>query len=452
MRIKLVKMKSKPKSIILILIVLGIMFAFSPVITTNLSFITGNSNKRAEYSDDINLDTENLKLSAVSGKIHIDNNWSATESTYSWCTGSGTFSDPYIIEDLVIDGEGSGSCIWIQNSDVYFNIENCTLYNSGNNWDDTGIKLAIDVDNGQLIDNIIHDNYIGIFLESSDNNTISGNIISNSIDNGLVIANSYNNTISGNTANHNGEVGISLLETDNNIVSGNIMLNNGGGIGLGNTNYTRIVNNTVKHSSGDGISFHGSSNNNWISNNYVDNNTWGMSFVDQSHNNTAKANYVNDSSAIGIEVYHDNQTFLDNIITNNGNGIMITSSNNIISRNTISFNDESGIHLGTDSKNNIIFRNTIEGNLVNNGNDEGTNNQWDNGTIGNYWSDYPGVDANDDGIGDTPYDITGAASSQDNFPIWDDGPEFKIPGYNLFLLLGILSIVSITLSKKLKKY
>ncbi len=452
MRRKVVKMKSKAKSIILILIVLGIMFAFSPVITTNLSFITGNSSKRAEYSDDINLDTENLKLSAVSGKIHIDNNWSATESIYSWCTGSGTFSDPYVIEDLVIDGGGSGSCIWIQNSDVYFNIENCTLYNSGNNWDDTGIKLAIDVDNGQLIDNIIHDNYIGIYLESSDNNTISGNIISKSIDNGLIIANSYNNTISGNTANHNGEVGISLLETDNNIVSGNIMLNNGGGIGLGNTNYTIIFNNTVKHSSGDGIGFHGSSNNNWISKNFVNNNTWGICFVEQSHNNTVIANYVNDSSAIGIEVYHDNQTFLDNIITNNGNGIIITSSNNFISGNTIGFNDESGIQLGPDSKNNIIFSNTIEGNLVNNGYDEGTNNQWDNGTIGNYWSDYPGVDANDDGIGDTPYTINGSAGSQDNFPIWDDGAEFKIPGYNLFVLLGILSVVSITLSKKLKKY
>jgi len=45
---------------------------------------------------------------------------------------------------------------------------------------------------------------------------------------------------------------------------------------------------------------------------------------------------------------------------------------------------------------------------------------WDNGSIGNYWDDYQGVDANHDGIGDTPYLISGSPGSQDNFPIWTD--------------------------------
>ena len=443
MRRKVVKMKSKAKSIILILITLGIIFALSPTISNYLSFNAGINDKYSE-----NFDNQNLKLSKISGPIYINdinpsNNWSVAKDA-GICTGSGTFSDPYVIEDLVIDGGGSGSCIWIENSDVYFTIENCSLYNSGVNWDDSGISL-INVDNGQLIANIANNS--GIRFDNCKNCTISGNNVSNSNNGGIHLSYGSNNKIIGNTANY---AGISISETDNNIVSGNML--NGGGIFLGNANYTRIFNNTVEHTDGDGISFHGSSNNNWISKNFVNNNTWGICFVEQSHNNTVIDNYVNDSSAIGIEVYYDNQTFLDNIITNNGHGIMITSSNNNISGNTISFNDESGIHLGTDSKNNIIFRNTIEGNLVNNGYDDGTNNQWDNGTIGNYWSDYPGVDANDDGIGDTPYTINGSASSQDNFPIWDDGPEFKIPGYNLFLLLGILSVVSITLGKKLKKY
>ncbi|MEE9379739.1 MAG: Loki-CTERM sorting domain-containing protein [Candidatus Lokiarchaeia archaeon] len=46
--------------------------------------------------------------------------------------------------------------------------------------------------------------------------------------------------------------------------------------------------------------------------------------------------------------------------------------------------------------------------------------------IGNYWSDYPGKDANDDGIGDTPYTIPGLEISQDNYPIWWDPPNISI--------------------------
>ena len=427
MRRKVGNMKSKPKSIFMILITLGIIFALLPIINNVFNFNAGNSDRSTGFSDEITLDNENVRLSKISGPIYIDDdnpsfNWSIAKGA-GICTGNGTYSEPYVIEDLVIDGGGSGSCIWIENSDVYFNIENCTLYNSGVNWDDSGIKLAIDVDNGQLIDNLIHDNYIGIFLESSDNNTISGNIINNSIDNGLRVWYSYNNTISGNTANHNREAGISLVETDNNTVSGNFLLNNGVGIHLDNTNYTRILNNTIEHTDGDGISFHGSSNNNWISKNFVNNNTWGISFVDQSHNNTAIDNYVHDSSAIGMEVYGDNHRILDNVITNNGHGIMISSNNNIISGNTISFNTNG---IGLSGSNNIISLNTIEGNLVNMANDDGVSNQWDNGTIGNYWGDYSGKDADDDGIGDTPYIIPGAAGSQDNYPIWWDAPIVSI--------------------------
>ena len=94
-----------------------------------------------------------MKISAVSGKIHIYYNWSATK-TAGICTGSGTKTDPYIIEDLEIDGGGSGSCILIENSNVYFKIENCMDYNSGNAWADAGIRLY-NVDNGKLIDDII---------------------------------------------------------------------------------------------------------------------------------------------------------------------------------------------------------------------------------------------------------------------------------------------------------
>ena len=51
-------------------------------------------------------------------------------------------------------------------------------------------------------------------------------------------------------------------------------------------------------------------------------------------------------------------------------------------------------------------------------NDEGLTNIWydyPNGT-GNYWDDYTGSDENHDGIGDTPYNISGG-SNQDLYPL-----------------------------------
>ena len=87
--------------------------------------------------------------------------------------------------------------------------------------------------------------------------------------------------------------------------------------------------------------------------------------------------------------------------------------------------------MDSNNNNTLIYYNEFVSNTIQ-AHDSGTNNQWDNGIIGNYWSDYGGDDADDNGIGDVPYDnITGSVGSQDNYPIWEDGD-------NLFPSITIL--------------
>jgi len=109
----------------------------------------------------------------------------------------------------------------IEDSDVYFRIENCTIYNSY--WRHGGILLT-NVSNSQLINNNSTSHYRGISLSLSKNNTISGNTINNNYL-GIDLHYSNENTISGNTANYN-IYGIFLDRSNYSIVSGNNLIGN----------------------------------------------------------------------------------------------------------------------------------------------------------------------------------------------------------------------------------
>ncbi len=425
-------MKSNVISKIIILIALGILFASLPMNTVNPNFITENSNKREEYNDDINLDDKNLKISAVSGKIHIDNNWTAAKST-GICTGDGTYSEPYVIENLVIDGEGSGSCILIENSDVYFIITDCIVYNSGSS-SNAGIRLDY-VKNGKLFEDIhSYNNTGGIRLIQCHNITITGNRVENNTW-GIVLGLSNKTTISENVITDNEIDGIYFYQTCNN---------------------NNISNNTIINNNQQGIDISGSSNENMILGNIVKNNEIGIE-IWRSKNNYISENYVESNNWTGILIMSsDSNNITKNKAKNNEVGINLwESKNNTISENIIYGNSAFGCFIGeANCTNNLIYCNCFKKNQYN-ADDSGLNNKWDNGTIGNYWDDYTGEDTNDDGIGDTPYYIQ--VGSKDNFPLMKcpfpmEVAAVAIQGYNIFLLFGILSVVSIALSKKLKKY
>jgi len=403
-------MKSKAILKIIILITLGILFAFSPIITVNLIFNAGNNKTSSEYDDYINLDNENLKISATSGNIHIDGNsgWIAFKNDGN-CTGEGTYSDPYIIEDLVID---NGS-IYIENSDVYFKIENCTLYYSG----EFGMGIYLyRANNSLIIRNNCSWNYYGIVLADCSNNTISGNIANNNAY-GIFLWGD-NNTISGNTANDN-YWGIMLMGS-NNIISGN--------------NANDNIQRGIHLESGD---------NNAISGNTANNNWFGIVLLDSS-NDTILGNIANNNTYYGIVLLDSsNDTIMGNTANKNTYyGIFLWgSNNNTITKNIINYNNNTGIVVDTSNGNNIYlncFNNIL------NAIDNGSNNHWDNGINGNYWADYTDLDIDGNGIGDVPYNITGSAGSQDNFPLMKcpisvDSPEGGGIPFELIILISVIS-------------
>ena len=246
--------------------ILGIFLTLSLIPTINFNFIMGICSMKSEDSDGIAFDNKNLRPSEFSGKVHIDNNW-----TDAWdvgiCTGNGTYFDPYIIEDLVINGGGSGSCILIENSDVYFRIENCTVYNSGI-YPNAGIRLA-NVSNSLLIENNCSLHGRGIYLYRSNNNIIFGNIADNSIS-GVGLYYGNNNIISGNNVNYN-DYGILLDYSDSNTIVGNTANHNQRGIYLLFSDKNNATTNNVSYNDEYGIYLLSSDNNLISGNTLMDN-------------------------------------------------------------------------------------------------------------------------------------------------------------------------------------
>ena len=73
-------------------------------------------------------------------------------------------------------------------------------------------------------------------------------------------------------------------------------------------------------------------------------------------------------------------------------------------------------------------------------------NAWDNGSQGNYWSNYTGTDNNGDGIGDTPYLVY--ENNQDNYPLMNPiiptTHESEVFLTTLFIgFIGLLAIVGL---------
>jgi len=377
-----------------------------------------------EYNCIGNLNESNYCTgSTLQAPISIDdlpgsaNDW-AWARTQPWCTqGTGSLGDPYIIENLEINGFGIVRGISIKNSNVSFVIQECLIYNSYE-----GIFLD-HVNNSRLINNNCSNNWEGIYLYYCSNNTISGNT-ANYNSYGIDLYDCSNNTISGNTANYNDE-GIYLYDCSNNTISGNTANYNYEGIHL----YDDCSNNTISGNTAnyndEGIYLDNYCSNNTISGNTANYNHGGIYLDSDCSNNTISGNTASyNDEGIYLDNYSSNNTIKGNKVSNNiVSGIFMEedSDYNEISENII-YNNTIGIDIDSLNYNNTIYGNFF---LINGKHavDNGANNDWNSTTIGNYWDNHTGPDVSpNDGIVDIPYTfIGGSAGMIDYLPIAEDG-------------------------------
>ena len=337
-----------------------------------------------------------------------------------------------------------------------FSSNNTLTNNNANSNEIIGIGLVGSGGNNNLTNNSMNNNSNNfVALESLDGYSDSSIEISNTIDGKPIF---YIKNVVDAIYDSSTNAGTFYCIRCNNVTIRDLnVTKNVFGISIILTNNSKIENISAS-SNVFGIGLYGFNNNNTITNNKASANNYGIFLGYYNNNNTLINNNVStnhDGIILGDYNYFNTITY--NNASSNVNGISLSTGNrnNSIINNYVSSNRVRGIFFYEDNYDNRIYHN----NLINNTNQASgatAANLWDSGHPGggNYWSDYNGTDVNNDGIGDTPYNISGGWMVKDRYPFmrmngWMPQQTVTVtPGFEI--LWVIFSVVIVFFLKRIR--
>ena len=280
--------------------------------------------------------------------------------------GDGSAASPYLIEDLQIQATVSEAAISVGNTNLYFEIRSCYLWNESETY---GIGITLfSVSNATLSDNLLTCS-CGISLIECDNVSITDNQFINGTFAGIDAEDSSYVLVSGNIC-RGLQNAVQVRWSHNMTIEHNeLAFNSGCGLHIGGLTHSHIEGNIVNDNSGEGA--------------YVSGLWWTAVTNNEVSRNGAEGFHINEGSFCDIT----ENTFIENTLE----GILIA------------FSTETMIH------NNTFMDNNGAGSTYDQDHVQATNADssiyWNSSTHGNYWSDWQTPDENSDGIVDEPYEI-----------------------------------------------
>jgi len=372
--------------------------------------VTGNTISKAEYAFDFYMSPNHWsQKNVITGNTVLDSGIGI-----SLMESNNTFSDN-IINSSSLGVSISGHQNLFRNNTI-----NCT----GIGFKDSGFDNDIDTSNlvnGKPIiywighrDETVPSDAGYVMLSNCENINVQNLHLSD-----VNLFSTTNSLISGNTLS-DGEFGIKMRESSKNTITGNSLIHDKHGIELTNCNDNKIIDNNISNNSGTGMLLTG------------------------SHYNTIK----------------------QNIVANNGGegGIkLVGSSNNRVTENNVTGNSQWGIRVLGDQHDNVIYHNNFIDNKVRDGlqvsmlgasmGELANPSIWDNGTSGNYWSDYltryPNAsEIGNTGVGDTPLYIN--ENNIDHYPLMEpviipDASDDKKSATSDLTLVTIAAVIGLAI-------